>query len=108
MHSKPTAEEAERSMGHSKSEVGITVFSAEKAVRKRIAEHDVSKDSLVSLKGCADDKNMLEEVSEKRRLQLLGNSEVVTLYLRRSCGTVGNSFPLLLRRCNDLKIRLCC
>jgi site-specific DNA-cytosine methylase len=74
-----TAEEAERSMGYSKSEVGITAFSAEKAVRKRIAEHDVSKDSLVSLKGCADDKNMLEEVSEKRRLQLLGNSEVVTL-----------------------------
>ena len=75
-----TAEEAERSMGYSKSEVGlITTFSAEKAVRKRIAEHDFSKGNLVSLKGCADDKDMLEGVSEKRRLQLLGNSEVVTL-----------------------------
>jgi site-specific DNA-cytosine methylase len=74
-----TAEEAERSMGYSKSEVKLTRFSAEKAVRKRIAEHDFLNGDIVSLKGCANDKDTLEEVPEKRRLQLLGNSEVVTL-----------------------------
>ena len=95
-----TAEEAERSMGYSKSEVGlITTFSAEKAVRKRIAEHDFSKGYLVSLKGCADDKDMLEEVSEKRRLQLLGNSEVVTLLE----AIMWNSRQLFPTICSDVR-----
>lgn len=75
-----TPEEAERAMGYLENEVGVTALTAESAVRQRIREHNFERDGcLVSLKGCADRKDLLEHVDDKRRLQLLGNSQVVTL-----------------------------
>ena len=74
-------EEAERAMGYRDDEIGITKWSAEAAVRNRIALHDYGRDGpLISLKGCASDSNFpVEEVDDARRLALLGNSQVVTL-----------------------------
>lgn len=75
-----TPEEAERAMGYSDEEVGVTAYSAEKAIKKRICCHDFERDGcVVSLRGCADQKDSLERVDDKQRLKLLGNSQVVTL-----------------------------
>lgn len=75
-----TPEEAERAMGYSESEVGITAYSARKAVEERIQNHNYERDGcLISLKGCADQKDLIEEVDDRSRLELLGNSQVVTL-----------------------------
>jgi len=78
--SRLTPEEAELAMGYKNEEVGVTKNAALKAVRKRIQEHNVERDGcLVSLKGCANDKDQLQLVSDDQRLKLLGNSQVVTL-----------------------------
>jgi site-specific DNA-cytosine methylase len=75
-----TPEESERAMGYFEHEIGVTKYTAHKAILKRIQEHNYENDGcLVSLKGCADEKDLLETVDAKKRLQLLGNSQVVTL-----------------------------
>ena len=81
LETKLTGDEAERAMGYSEEEIGVTARSAEKAVQKRIRAHNFEKDGcLVSLKGCADDKEFPPEpVDEQRRLELLGNSQIVTV-----------------------------
>lgn len=78
--SKMNPEEAERAMGYSNSEIGVTSRSAYKAVLKRIREHDVEKNGcIVSLKDCAKETDLIEHVDDKTRLRLLGNSQIVTL-----------------------------
>ena len=74
-------EEAERAMGYSNDEIGITAFTAEAAIRNRIALHDYERDGrLISLKGCASSNEFpLQQVNDDRRLALLGNSQAVTL-----------------------------
>ena len=77
----PTPEEAERAMGYREAEIGVTAFTAEKAIRKRIKNHDFEKEGcLVSLKDCAIDHECpTEPLGASQRLSLLGNSECVTL-----------------------------
>jgi site-specific DNA-cytosine methylase len=75
-----TPMEAELAMGYGPEEVGVTEYSAYEAVKKRIEQHDYERDGcLISLKGCGDDKDSFEKVDDTRRLELLGNSQVVTL-----------------------------
>jgi hypothetical protein len=73
--------EAEIAMGYTGNELGITAKLSEKAVQERIKAHCFETDGcLISLKGCAcDEKFPAEPVAAKRRLELLGNSEAVTL-----------------------------
>jgi hypothetical protein len=74
-----TPTEAERAMGYYEDEIGVTAYSAEKAILERIKNHNYERDGcIISLKGCAG-KESLEKVDDKRRLELLGNSQVVTL-----------------------------
>ena len=87
-------EEAEKAMGYRGHEVGVTAFSAEQAVRKRINDHNFENDGcIVSFKGCAEDtEHPVEPVPAKRRLELLGNSECVTL-LEALCWREQELFP---------------
>ena len=72
--------EAELSMGYTAEEVGVSAYSAEKAVKQRIEAHNAERGGcLVSLKGCADRKDLLTKVDDARRLKILGNSQIVTL-----------------------------
>lgn len=76
-----TAEEAERALGYHDEEIGVTALTAENAILARIRSHDAELDGqLVSLAGCANNPDApVEPVSEKRLLQLLGNSVSPTL-----------------------------
>jgi len=76
-----TGDEAERAMGYVGDEIGVTARSAERAVRNKILNHNYERDGhLVSLKGCGEDKLFPPEpVKGRRRLELLGNSQVVTV-----------------------------
>ena len=79
----PTPEEVERLMGYKDEydEIGVTAFSAERAIRNRIKNHNfTTQGCLVSFKGCANDVNHpCEPVEKKRRLELLGNSVCINL-----------------------------
>ncbi len=74
-------EEAERAMGYSGKEIGITKHSAKQAIQERIDAHDFKdgRACVIHLNGCGDDKTKFREVPDSRRIQLLGNSQIVTL-----------------------------
>ena len=74
-------EEVERAMGYTEDEVGITAYTAKAAIEQRIKDHDYERDGcLISLQGCGNDPlHPCEPVGDTQRLELLGNSQCVTL-----------------------------
>ena len=74
-------EEVERAMGYTEDEIGITAYTAKAAIEQRLKDHNYERDGcLVSLKGCGSDVNFPPEpVEDMQRLELLGNSQCVTL-----------------------------